>query len=305
MSTIHALGYLVVRGSVAEWRRYGTEILGVQVGTGSTDGELRLRMDDRAYRILVEDGEPGGPASLVALGFETANGPALDALAEHLRGQGVEVTEDADLAARRQVRRLLTFKDFDGNTLEAYYGQHTDHRAFVSPRGVRFVTGDMGVGHTFLTSSDAAKAAAWYTDVLGFRLSDTIDFGFAEGIFLHCNSRHHTVAFATFPGAPSGIGHLMIEVDSLDAVGRALDLVADSPEALTMAMGEHTNDKMTSFYVKTPSGFDIEYGWNGLLIDDDEWTVGHYSSPSNWGHKFQTPPAPPAEPADTQTPTSR
>ncbi|MGW3630308.1 VOC family protein [Streptomyces sp. NPDC005122] len=298
MSTIHALGYLVVRGPVAEWRRYGTGILGAQVADSSTDSELRLRMDDRAYRILVEDGEPGGPTSLVALGFETANAAALDALAEQLDAKGVEVTENPELARRRQVRRLFTFKDFDGNTLEAYYGQQTDHRAFVSPRAVNFVTGDMGVGHTFLLSSDAQKASEWYIDVLGFRLSDTIDFGIAEGIFMHCNSRHHTIALATFPGAPSGIGHLMIEVDRLDAVGRALDLVAESPEALTMAIGEHTNDRMTSFYVKTPSGFDVEYGWNGLLIDDADWTVGHYSSPSNWGHKFTSPPPPPPAPAD-------
>lgn len=292
MSTIHALGYLVVRGPVGEWRRYGTEILGAQAVEESADGELLLRLDDRAYRIAVEEGEPGGPTSLVALGFETANERALDALVERLGKHGVEVWEDTDLAARRQVRRLVTFEDFDGNTLEAYYGQATDHRAFVSPRGVNFVTADLGVGHTFLLSSDAGRAAKWYTDVLGFRLSDTIDFGVAEGIFLHCNSRHHTIALATFPGAPSGIGHLMVEVDQLEAVGRALDIVQESPEALSMAIGEHTNDKMTSFYVKTPSGFDIEYGWNGLIIDDESWTVGHHSSPSTWGHKFQTPSEP-------------
>lgn len=289
MSTIHALGYLVVRGPAAEWRRYGTEILGAQAVEDSAEGELLLRLDDRAYRIVVEEGEPAGPASLVALGFETANEAALDALVERLGAHGVETRENSDLARRRQVRRLVTFKDFDGNTLEAYFGQATDHRAFVSPRGVAFVTAELGVGHAFLLSSDAVKAAKWYTEVLGFRLSDTIDFGVAEGIFLHCNSRHHTVALATFPGAPSGIGHLMLEVERLESVGRALDVVQESPQELSMAIGEHTNDKMTSFYVKTPSGFDIEYGWNGLLIDDEAWTVGHYSSPSTWGHKFQKP----------------
>ncbi|MFD0567797.1 hypothetical protein ACFQ2M_41870 [Kitasatospora saccharophila] len=33
----------------------------------------------------------------------------------------------------------------------------------------------------------------------------------------------------------------------------------------------HPNDHMFSFYVRTPSGFSVEYGWGGLLIDDATW----------------------------------
>ena len=41
-----------------------------------------------------------------------------------------------------------------------------------------------------------------------------------------------------------------------------------------MSLGRHTNDLMTSFYVRTPSGFEIEYGTGGIVVDDDTWTVG-------------------------------
>ena len=41
-----------------------------------------------------------------------------------------------------------------------------------------------------------------------------------------------------------------------------------------MTLGRHTNDLMTSFYVRTPSGFEIEYGTGGLVVDDDTWEVG-------------------------------
>ena len=47
---------------------------------------------------------------------------------------------------------------------------------------------------------------------------------------------------------------------------------------------------MTSFYVRTPSGFEIEYGTGGLVVDDDTWEVGEHHAQSIWGHK------PPAEP---------
>jgi len=199
------------------------------------------------------------------------------------------VRADDELARHRQVRGLIAFSDGDGHRLEAYYGQEIDHNRFVSPRGVDFVMGDLGVGHAFLFSEAPDKVVEFYTERLGFRLSDTIDLGIAEGVFMHCNPRHHSVAVASIPGIPLGLGHLMIEVGSLETVGLALDIAAERGDQIQMGMGQHTNDRMTSFYVTTPSGFQIEYGWDGLLIDDAEWTVSHHMAPSTWGHKFNAP----------------
>jgi 2,3-dihydroxybiphenyl 1,2-dioxygenase len=288
MSGIRALGYIVVQGPVEEWKSFGTDLLGAQVAKHTAD-EVRLRTDERAWRIAVEAGPAAGPASLVALGFEVGSAGELSELAESLSAQGIEVKANDELARHRQVRSLITFSDGDGHQLEAYYGQEIDHTPFISPRGIEFVTGDLGVGHAFLFSAAADKVVEFYTQRLGFRLSDTIDLGIAEGIFMHCNPRHHSIAVAEIPGLPLGLGHLMIEVGSLEAVGLALDLAAERDDQIQMGMGQHTNDRVTSFYVTTPSGFQIEYGWNGLLIDDDEWTVGHHMAPSTWGHKFNAP----------------
>jgi 3,4-dihydroxy-9,10-secoandrosta-1,3,5(10)-triene-9,17-dione 4,5-dioxygenase len=226
---------------------------------------------------------------LVALGFEVESAGALNELTESLTAQGIDVRVDDELARHRQVRSLIVFSDGDGHQLEAYYGQEIDHNPFVSPRGVEFVTGDLGVGHAFLFSGAPDKVVEFFTQRLGFRLSDTIDLGIAEGVFLHCNPRHHSVAVAEIPGVPVGLGHLMVEVESLEAVGLALDIATERGDQIQMSIGQHTNDRMTSFYVTTPSGFQIEYGWNGLLIDDTEWTVGHHMAPSSWGHKFNAP----------------
>lgn len=59
---------------------------------------------------------------------------------------------------------------------------------------------------------------------------------------------------------------------------------------------------MTSFYLATPSGFAIEYGWNGRLVDDDSWTVGHHRSASTWGHQVlvDVPPSAVAVGADDE-----
>jgi len=95
------------------------------------------------------------------------------------------------------------------------------------------------------------------------------------------------VAFAAVPGL-AGLHHLMLEVTTLDDVGTALDVIGGREIPLAMSLGRHTNDLMTSFYVRTPSGFEIEYGTGGIVVDDDTWTVGTHQSGSRWGHH---PPA--------------
>ncbi|GAA2646259.1 VOC family protein [Streptomyces vastus] len=299
MSTVNSLGYVVVRGPLEPWKQFGTEVLGLQLGRSSDPDTLLFRNDERAWRLAVEAGEPAGPDSLEALGLEVRSREDLQRLADELRAKGVEVREDPELARRRQVQQLVSFRDAAGYCIEAYWGATVDAAAFVSPRGVSFVAGetpygDMGIGHTFLFTGNAEKSAAFWIDNLGFRLSDTIALGPEPAIFLHCNPRHHSAAFASIPGAPpSGLGHLMLEVSTLEAVGRAADIAAEHDVRVSMTLGEHTNDRMTSVYLTTPSGFDIEYGWNGRVIDDEEWTVSHYGAISLWGHRFLTPPSAP------------
>ena len=47
----------------------------------------------------------------------------------------------------------------------------------------------------------------------------------------------------------------------------------------------HMNDHMFSFYMANPSGFGLEYGWNGRTLDDATRHAEHYTSvQSIWGH---------------------
>ena len=55
---------------------------------------------------------------------------------------------------------------------------------------------------------------------------------------------------------------------------------------ITMGLGQHSNDRMFSFYVRTPSGFEVEYGWNGIQIDEASWTVTEFGGRGDlWGHR--------------------
>jgi hypothetical protein len=83
---------------------------------------------------------------------------------------------------------------------------------------------------------------------------------------------------------PKRLSHFMLEVNSLDDVGLTFDL-AEKRGMPMGGLGRHTNDQMISFYVTSPSGFNVEYGWGGLLIEDEAaWSIRHYEAVSVWGH---------------------
>ena len=77
----------------------------------------------------------------------------------------------------------------------------------------------------------------------------------------------------------------MLQLRSIDDVGATMYLVQDSGIEITSSLGRHTNDHMLSFYMRTPSGFEIEYGWGGREVDDATWHVQKHHAPSIWGHR--------------------
>jgi 3,4-dihydroxy-9,10-secoandrosta-1,3,5(10)-triene-9,17-dione 4,5-dioxygenase len=294
---IASLGYLRIESTdVAAWREFGVRVLGMVEGRGPDPGALYLRMDEFPARLVIL---PGEADRLLASGWEVADAGVLDGVTAALRDAGVAAKDgtDAELADRR-VARLLRFDDPAGNALEVFCGAALEHRPAVSPYGNRFVTGDQGLGHVVLPVSGEEPALRFYTEVLGFRLRDSIRmapelFGRPAGPplwmrFLGCNPRHHSLALAPFP-APAGIVHLMIEVTELDDVGCALDRCARRGAPVSATLGRHANDLMVSFYVRTPGGFDVEYGTGGRLVDDRTWVTRETTAISLWGHRFGGP----------------
>lgn len=270
-----------------EWKTFGPDILGLEVVDPGPDGAVRLRNDDASWRIAIHHGDADDVAYL---GWSTGDATALEATAAAVRAAGIEVHDaGAALVAERAVEALAWFVDPFGFRHELSYGLHTAPPFTPGRPGVKFVTGDGGLGHAVLIVPDADAATRFFVGVLGLRHSDDIDIGLHVR-FLHCNSRHHTLAFSEVPGM-TGLHHVMLEVVDVDDVGRAYDLVNTLGYKVAMSLGRHTNDHMTSFYVRTPSGFEIEYGAGGRLIDMTQpWTPGHYDAMSFWGHKPPTEP---------------
>jgi 3,4-dihydroxy-9,10-secoandrosta-1,3,5(10)-triene-9,17-dione 4,5-dioxygenase len=305
---ISSLGYLRIESAdVGAWREFGLKVLGLTEGSaprggGPEEGALYLRMDGFPARLVIL---PGSSERLLASGWEVADAAALAAVGRALADAGVAYKPGtADEAAARRVASMLRVEDPAGHALEVFCGAALEARPSVSPYGTRFVTGDLGLGHVVLPVPPGSSAAFdFYTEVLGFRLRDSMRmpaefFGGAPGDppvwfrFLGCNARHHSLALVPVPAremSTAGIVHLMIEVASLDDVGLALDRCTRRGAPVSGTLGRHANDHMVSFYVRTPGGFDIEYGTDGRLVDDATWISRETTAVSLWGHSFAGP----------------
>lgn len=291
MIDIRALGYYVAQtDNLKEWQDYAEQVLGMMTSP-APGGGLYIKMDDRPFRMLIVEGDE---KRYLSSGWELPSQAAFSEATADLDARDIAwEAGDAALCDQRGVQALAILRDPAGNRHELFWGHRSDCQPFISPQGVpRFLTGDMGLGHTVLPAPNFDETYSFLTEVMGFGLSDIFNFRPAPDAdpvriyFMHCgNPRHHSLAICAFP-VESGCVHVMVEVDSMTEVGRAHDRHQEHGVQLSATLGQHLNDQMTSFYMKTPSGFDMEYGFGGLQLDWEEHSAFEFTRVSMWGHDF-------------------
>jgi 2,3-dihydroxybiphenyl 1,2-dioxygenase len=281
MASVTQLGYVGISASdMDSWEKYATETLGLQISGRDEDGTLYLRMDEYQYRFAIH---PTGNDDVAYVGWQASSEQQLHLIADQLKAGGVPVAHaDKEEAKARRVEGLIKFQDPDGVNTEVFFGPPISFDSpFNSTRPISgFVTGDLGLGHVVLYAQDLETTVNFYRDLLGLRISDFI----RNLAFFHCNPRHHSLALIEAK-APKHLNHFMLQLGSLNDVGATYDMVQDSEIAITRGLGRHTNDHMTSFYMKTPSGFDVEWGWGAREVDDATWQVQRHGKGSIWGHR--------------------
>jgi 2,3-dihydroxybiphenyl 1,2-dioxygenase len=291
MAEVQNLAYVVIAANdLVAWKSFAQDIVGL--GTCEADKDaLGLRLDDHPWRLLVEQ---GADDDLTHAGWDLGSEAQLEDYVADLRAKGADVREEgADLAARRCVQRLFSLADPNGYRHEFYSGRTglTADGGNLSPilRGPGFVIDDLGIGHILPVSKDYEDGLKFYRDVLGLRYSDRIRQQVAPGIyadatFFHtATGRHHSLATGAFP-SPKRLNHLMLEYRDMNDVGLACDRAKKAGIPIVLELGHHPNDQMFSFYMRTPSGFGIELGYGGIVIDQATWQPQVYDVMSDWGH---------------------
>ena len=295
--TVAAIGYLRIESSDSEaFVAFGTQVLGLMDADREDGyGARFLRMDEHPFRFMVEG---GAQDRLLAIGLESPGEGHWQATCEALSAAGHELSPgSADEAARRCVSQFVSVSDPSGNTVELYYGRRLDYQPFNSPAGTsRFITahncpGDMGFGHAVIPAPEMEQTTAFYTKLMGLEICDVLHLATppSQVTFMHAdNPRQHSLALYDQPH-PAGVVHIMVEVESLDEVGLALDRAKRAGHPVIASLGRHVNDNMCSFYVLAPGGIAVEYGYDGLLVDWDNYTPTVSTEGDLWGHEYSFP----------------
>ncbi|MEE2999999.1 MAG: VOC family protein [Pseudomonadota bacterium] len=84
------------------------------------------------------------------------------------------------------------------------------------------------IGHVVLRCQNIVESVKFYTEILGFRISDVYPDSMIEGkmVFMRCNDDHHGVALVGGINDPSEnveMHHMAFEVSTLDEVFQARD----------------------------------------------------------------------------------
>lgn len=257
-----------------------TDTIGLVAGEPRAGGERAFRNDDRAFRLLVREG-PSNDA--VVVGIDAFDAAGRDAAVARLRDAGYDVDTAAPV-----VRTQAPW----GVPFEIVPGLAKAPEPFASeavPGG--FLTEGVGFGHLVFATPAFEESHRFVTEGLGMVQSDWVETEIAPGFslevrFYHCNARHHSVALARAPfELPQKLHHVMLEVNDVDDVGAAFDRVWATQLAFANGLGRHDNDRMFSFYVVTPAGFQLEFGHGARTIGEHWDDNRRYTRASMWGHQ--------------------
>lgn len=287
------LGYVVVNSlKLADWQRFGADAIGMHVDELDRD-TLRFRMDDHACRFLIQRGPE---EDVVGAGWQVDDHETFDKILNRVADRGVPAVEGtAQECALRGVERLWRFPGPKGIATEIFTAPVTT-QAPLRMRNTAFVTGAAGMGHLAITTKQPEQLRAYYNTVFDARITDFIDENISgmklKIRFLRVNERHHSIAIANVRGLAidpirTSIQHMNIQVATLEDMVQSYERVKQLGFGMAWSVGQHTNDRELSYYSVTPSGFELEVGWNPIVITpelESTWDPTTYQGISIWGH---------------------
>lgn len=292
MAELHCLSYIVATAkNLSEWETFGTDIIGMVIND-KTNNSISFKMDAEPWRVKIETGDS---EDMTHAGWKLNSEAELVDYVNSLEEKGIEVTKESyETAEARNVKTLYSIADPNGYRHE-FYAERTNvdtslkqHGSVI--RGNGFKTEDLGLGHILPVAKNYQESLDFYKNILGLRYSDRIIQEIAPGItadatFFHTQTgRHHSLATGQFPSSKV-LNHLMLEFQDMNDVGAAYDRATKAGVPIVLELGHHPNDKMFSFYMRTPSGFGVELGHGGIVIDEKNWEPQVYPVMSDWGHK--------------------
>jgi catechol 2,3-dioxygenase len=181
-------------------------------------------------------------------------------------------------ASRQQRTKVVDVDSYDMVKKLKQYGR---------PRGLPFRINK--IGHVVLNCSNLERSVKFYTEVLGFQVSDVYPEDMMPGgmVFLRCGSDHHGIGLVgTMPGGSQTIelNHLAFEVSTLDEVLLAAKRLKECGAVVDFE-GRRRAGVQIAVEFRDPDGHRLEIYW-GV---DQVGTDGHVRPSSEWkgAHSFR------------------
>jgi catechol 2,3-dioxygenase-like lactoylglutathione lyase family enzyme len=153
-------------------------------------------------------------------------------------------------------------------------------KALGRPHGMPFRIGKLG--HVVINVRDVARSVRFYTEILGFEVSDVYPDAMVPGgmAFLRCNPDHHGVALVgslTAAADSVELNHMAFEVGSLDEVVRARDHLRRHGVEIDFE-GRRRAGCQLAVEFRDPDGHRLEIYWGIDQIGSD----GHARPAAEW-----------------------
>jgi len=145
------------------------------------------------------------------------------------------------------------------------------------------------LGHVVIGSTDQQATQKFFTDGIGFKVSDVVP---SIAAFMRCSTDHHNVLVQQAP--MNFLHHTSWQVQDIDDIGRAATaMLENNPERHVWGLGRHHVGSNFFWYLKDPAGnFSEYYSDLDCIVEDALWNPGVWEGLRglyNWG-----PPPPPS-----------
>src|SRR5215831_2151806 len=221
---------------------YYAEIVGLRlIERGAQRAVLATRQGLEAIAL------ERGPPALARLSFQVAPGSDLAALARGLKEAGIKTERRSEISPG--VADAIVFDDPKGTGIEIfsdYVFADEDRR----PAGIA----TLKLGHVAYRVKDVQQVVKFYTDLLGFRVSDWRDDTFA---FLRCGPDHHSVNFVV-DDVPQ-LHHIAFEVKDWPEIQRAAEWLAKNDIRLVWGPGRHIIGHNIAIYHRNADKVRVEF----------------------------------------------
>lgn len=221
------------------------------------DGEVLLRANGSEHHVLTL--APGTGRSLRRIGLGAGSNEDVDRLAGVLREHGVPLLAGPGARTAPGGGYGVTFADPEGRTVEVSAGLD-EH-----PGRPADDPGPDRLSHVVLNSVSVRQTRDFYTEVLGFRVSDWYEDD--QMIFLRSGTVHHCVVLV--PGRWTSLNHVAFEVADSDEVMKSLGRMRAAGYDSIWGPGRHGPGGNVFCYFVDPAGNVVEYTAELLEVDDD------------------------------------